>query len=90
LGSGADKIQEGNQEKGDRLGEEAIESQNDVQATTNPGGVDGRNPCKPKIEMIPKVILEYPQMKLFLDHMKMHALICNFMGMWPTEKTLRN
>jgi hypothetical protein len=60
----------------------------DAQETTNPSGVDGRNPCKPKTTLIPKVILEDPQMQLFRDQMKMHALICKFMGMWPTEKTL--
>jgi hypothetical protein len=74
----------------DRMGEEARETQNDAQEPENPNGVEGRNPCKPKTTLIPKVILEDPQTQLFWDQMKMHALICKFMGLWPTERTLRN
>jgi hypothetical protein len=40
--------------------------------------------------MIPKVILEDPQTQLYKDQMKTHALICKFMGLWPTERMLRN
>jgi hypothetical protein len=72
------------------MGEGAREAQNDAQETANPNGVDGRNSCKPKTTLIPKVIMEDPQMQLFQDQMKTHALICKFMGLWPTEKTLRN
>jgi hypothetical protein len=89
-GSGSEKNQEGNQEKSDHMGEGAREAQNDVQATTNPSGAEGHNPCKPKTTLIPKVILEDPQTQLFQDQMKTHALICKFMGLWPTEKMLRN
>jgi hypothetical protein len=89
-GSGPEKNQESNQEKRDRMGEEARETQNDAQEPANPNGVEGRNPCKPKTTLIPKVILEDPQTQLFRDQMKMHALICKFMGLWPTERTLRN
>jgi hypothetical protein len=86
--SGSKKNQEGNQEKSDRVGEEAREAHNDAQEMTNPSGVDGRNPCKPKTILIPKVILEDPQTQLFRDKMKTHALICKFMCPWPTEKKL--
>ena len=72
------------------MGEEAKETQNDVQEPTNPNGVEGRNPCKPKTTMILKVILEDPQTQLFRDQMKTHALIFKFMGLWPIERTLRN
>jgi hypothetical protein len=89
-GSGSEKNQESNQEKRDRMGEEARETQKDVQEPMNPSGVDGRNPCKPKTTLIPKVILEDPQTQLYRDQMKTHALICKFMGLWPTERTLRN
>jgi hypothetical protein len=40
--------------------------------------------------MTPKVILEDPQMKLYRNQMKTHPLICKFMGLWPTERTLHN
>jgi hypothetical protein len=36
------------------------------------------------------VILEDPQMQLYRDQMKAHELICKFMGLWSTERTLRN
>jgi hypothetical protein len=65
-GSGSEKNQEGNQEKSDRVGEEAREAQKGAQEMANPSGVDGRNPCKPKTTLIPKVILEDPQTQLFL------------------------
>jgi hypothetical protein len=74
-GSGPEKNQERNPEKKDRMGEESKETQNDVQEQENPNGVEGHNLCKPKIELIPKVILEYPQTQLFQDQMKMHPRI---------------
>jgi hypothetical protein len=49
-----------------------------------------KNLCKLKKTMIPKVILEDLQTQLYRDHMKMHVLICKFMGLWPTERTLHN
>jgi hypothetical protein len=72
------------------MGEEAKETQNVAQETMSPNGAEGRNPCKPKTTMIPKVILEDPQMQLYRDQMKTHALICKFMGLWPMEITLHN
>jgi hypothetical protein len=63
------------------MGEEARETQNVAQETTSPNGAEGHNPCKPKTTMIPKVILDDPQTQLYRDQMKMHALICNFMGL---------
>jgi hypothetical protein len=62
-----EKSQEGNQGKIDRMGEEARETQNFVQETSSPNGEEGHNPCKPKIVMIPKVILEDPQTQLYRD-----------------------
>jgi hypothetical protein len=47
------------------MGEEARETHNDAQEPVNPNGVEGCNLCKPKTTLIPKVILEYPQKKLF-------------------------
>jgi hypothetical protein len=72
------------------MGEEAREPQNVAQETASPNGAEGRNPCKPKTTMIPKVILDDPQTQLYRDQMKTHALICKFMGLWPTERTLCN
>jgi hypothetical protein len=72
------------------MGEEARETQNVAQETASPNGAEGHNPCKSKTTMIPKVIMEDPQTQLYRDQMKMHALICKFMGLWPTKRTLRN
>ena len=46
-------------------GEETRETQKVAQEPANPSGADGHNPCKPKTTMIPKVILEDPQMQLY-------------------------
>jgi hypothetical protein len=88
LGSRTENNKEVNQGKNDRVGEEAKEAQNSTPEMANPSGVGGHNLCKPKTTLIPKVILEDPQTQLFRDQMKTHSLICNFMGLWPTEKTL--
>jgi hypothetical protein len=55
-----------------------------------PNGVEGSILCKPKTIMIPKVILEDLQMQLYRDQMKRHALICKFMGLWPTKRKFHN
>jgi hypothetical protein len=89
-GSGPEKNHESNQEKRDHMGEEVRETQNDGQEPANPNGVEGRNPCKTKTTLIPKVILEDPQSQLFRDQMNTHSLICKFMGLWPTERMLHN
>ena len=49
------------------MGEEAKETQKVAQEPMNPNGEDGRNPCKPKTTVIPKVILEDPQTQLYRD-----------------------
>jgi hypothetical protein len=89
-GSGPEHHKEDNQGKKERVGEETREARSSTPETTNPSGGGGNNPCKPKTTLIPKVILEDPQTQLFRDQMKTHALICKFMGLWPTEKTLRS
>jgi hypothetical protein len=89
-GSNLGKRQERNQDKNESTGEEAKETQSEAQETAKANGTEGRNPCKPKTTMIPKVILENPQTQLYSDQMKTHALICKFMGLWPTKRTLRN
>ena len=62
-----EKSQESNQRKRDGMGEEARETQNAAQETTSPNGAEGRNPCKPKTTMIPKVILDDLQTQLYRD-----------------------
>jgi len=69
------KGQKRNQDKNECMGEETRETQSEAQDTAKPNGIEGRNPCKPKTTMIPKVILEDPQTQLYRDQMKTHALI---------------
>jgi hypothetical protein len=40
--------------------EVAKETQKEAQETAKANGTEGRNPCKPKTTMIPKVVLEDP------------------------------
>jgi hypothetical protein len=89
-GSDPGKHQERSQDKNETMEKVAKETQNEAQETAKANGTEGRNPCKPKTTMIPKVVLEDPQTQLYRDQMKTHALICKFMGLWPTERTLRN
>jgi len=65
--SKSEKSQESNQRKSDGMGEEAKETQNVAQETASPNGAEGRNPCKPKTAIIPKVILDNPQTQLYKD-----------------------
>jgi hypothetical protein len=85
-----EKSQESNERKSNGMGEEARETQNDVQETTSPNGAEGHKSCKPKTTMIPKVILEDPQTQIYRDQMKTHVLIFKFMGLWPTKRMLCN
>jgi hypothetical protein len=89
-GSDPGKHQERSRDKNETREEVAKETQKEAQETAKANGTEGRNPCKPKTTMIPKVVLEDPQTQLYRDQMKTHALICKFMGLWPTERTLRN
>ena len=46
-------------------------------------------PCKPKAAVIPRIILNDPALQAHRDHMQTYAIICKFMGLWPTEKALQ-
>lgn len=43
---------------------------------------------KPKSTITLQVVLSDPTLQLHRDHMAEHAIICKFMGIWPTEKAL--
>jgi len=81
---------ERNQGKNESMEEEAKETQSEIPYILKTNLMEGRNPCKPKTTMIPKVVLVDLQMQFYRDRMKAHALICKFMGLWPTERTLCN
>jgi hypothetical protein len=72
--------------KEDKLERRIMRTKARMTDPTHPMGVGGNNACKPKMTMIPKVVLEDPQTQEYRDQMRVHALICKFMGLWPTEK----
>lgn len=45
-------------------------------------------PCKPNSNIKPRVVLNDPALQVHIDHMETYAVICKFMGIWPTEKAL--
>jgi hypothetical protein len=68
--------------------EEAKETQSEMPDTQKTNPTEGRNPCKPKTTMIPKVVLVDPQTQLYRDQMKAHALICKFMGLVANRENI--
>lgn len=48
-----------------------------------------KGPCKPKAEITPQVILNDPALQEHMEHMGTYAIICKFMGLWPTKKALQ-
>ena len=48
-----------------------------------------KGPCKPKVEVTPRVVLNDPSLQVHRDHILTYAIICEFMGLWPTEKALQ-
>jgi len=48
-----------------------------------------KGPCKPKSEVTPRVVLNDPALQAHRHHMQTYAIICKFMGVWPTEKALQ-
>ena len=43
-----------------------------------------KGPYKPKLEITPRVILNDPALQEHREHMGTYAIICKFMGLWPT------
>ena len=49
-----------------------------------------KGPCKPKVEVTPRVVLNDPALQAHRDHMRTYGIICKFMGLWPNEKEFTN
>ena len=45
--------------------------------------------CRPKAKITPRVILNDPALQAYREHMANYAIVCKFMGLWPTEKALQ-
>ena len=69
------KQQERSCDKNKTMEEVTKETRNEKHETRKVNGMKECNPCKPKTTLIPKVVLEDPQMQIYRDQMKMHALI---------------
>lgn len=55
--------------------------------------IPNRNPmndsaCKPKKKDSLRVTITDPDIQAYREHMAEHAIICKFMGIWPSERTL--
>jgi len=44
--------------------------------------------CKPKKADTLRVVILDPEIQAYREHMAEHAVICKFMGLWPTERAL--
>lgn len=47
-----------------------------------------QGPCKPKVAETLRVVITDLEIQAYQDHMTEHAMICKFMGLWPTERAL--
>jgi hypothetical protein len=81
---------EDTQEKKGQAGEEENVNQSKAAGPSQPMVMGGNNACKPKMKGIPLVVLEDPQTQEYRNQMRVHSLICKFMGLWPTERVLRS
>ena len=45
--------------------------------------------CRPKMEITPRVVLNDPALQAHREHMGTYAIICKFMGIWPSKKALQ-
>lgn len=57
-------------------------------SSEKPASIRKNGIFKTKSSTIPWVILSDPALQAHRDHMTEHAMICKFMGLWPTEKAL--
>jgi len=73
--------QEGNQQEASKEKERRGSSQ-------KPTSIGTIGVCKPKSNIIPRVILSDLALQAHRDHMTEYTVICKFMGMWLTERAL--
>lgn len=71
--------EEGSQEKAEEKKETISNPSNNT--TTN-------GTCKPKQVETLRVVIMDPEIQAYRDHMAEHAVICKFMGLWPTERVI--
>jgi len=92
---GKDDVEEGRKNKEEELestkskekdGTKEKEENDKIQGTKDK---NQKSQCKPIAEITPRVVLNDPVLQEHRDHMQTYAIICKFMGLWPTEKALQ-
>lgn len=66
-------------------------STKDKEEEDNNQGIMGKKqngPCRPKMEITPRVVLNNPALQELREHMETYAIIYKFMGLWPTKNDL--
>eukprot|EP00253_Pinus_taeda_P030247 PITA_30247 len=68
----------------------ATEEENEAEKNTQENLTDKptQGPCKPRVAEVLRVVLTDPAIQAYRDHMTEHAVICRFIGLWPTERAL--
>lgn len=77
---GAEEVPTANR-RGNKEKEGGTSSSPNKETTTN--GI-----CKPRKAESLRVVITDPAIQAYREHMAEHAVICKFMGMWPTERAL--
>ena len=59
------------------------------ETSTSPNRYSSSNGvCKPKKTNNLRVVINDPEIQAYREHMAEHAVICKFMGIWPSERTV--
>lgn len=79
------QTEENREQKDNRQGK----SEKEGETSTSPNRYSTTNGvCKPKNTDNLRVVITDPEIQAYRDHMADHAVICKFMGIWPSERTL--
>lgn len=71
-----------------REGEGSPENENNMETSNQDPNGPSQGVCKPKKKDTLRVVLLDPIIQAYREHMLEHAIICKFMGLWPTERAL--
>lgn len=69
-------------------GKGSLENENKLEASNPSPNSTSQGVCKPKKKDTLCVVLSDPEIQAYREHMIEHAIICNFMGLWPIERAL--
>lgn len=69
-------------------GKGSPENENKLEASNPSPNNTSQGVCKPKKKDTLRMVLSDPNIQAYREHMIEHAIICKFMGLWPTERAL--